>query len=107
MTLVKNYDINLDLTLPNKPLFLRVCSMSLLKILWEKEKLLVTSNFSFSHIFFYHFGELSAIFIKLKDCPLQTLSVWKEPQKKIVLEGVNELFLNNGCYRIFRHENSE
>ena len=32
---------------PNKPCFLRVCRISLLKTLWEKEKLLVTSNFSF------------------------------------------------------------
>ena len=38
-------------SLPNKPSFLRVCSTSLLKILWEKEKLLVTSNFSFSDSF--------------------------------------------------------
>ena len=29
---------------------------SLLKTLWEKEKLLVTSNFSFSHGVFYLFG---------------------------------------------------
>ena len=29
---------------------------SLLKTLWEKEKLLVTSNFSFSHSVFYLFG---------------------------------------------------
>ena len=36
---------------PNKPWFLRVCSTSLLKTLWEKEKLLVTSNFSFSQMF--------------------------------------------------------
>ena len=50
---------------PNKPWFLRVCSTSLLKTLWEKEKLLVTSNFSFSHSVFYPFEELSAIFIKL------------------------------------------
>ena len=28
---------------PNKPWFLRVCSKSLLKTLWEKEKLLGTS----------------------------------------------------------------
>ena len=34
---------------PNKPWFLRVCSTSLLKTLWEKEKLLITSNLSFSH----------------------------------------------------------
>ena len=31
---------------PNKLWFLCVCSASLLKTLWEKEKLLVTSNFS-------------------------------------------------------------
>ena len=49
---------------PNKPWFLRVCITSLLKTLWEKKKLLVTSNFSFSHCVFYLFGELSAIFIK-------------------------------------------
>ena len=33
---------------------------------WEKEKLLVSSNFSFYHSVFYPFGELYAIFIKLK-----------------------------------------
>ena len=49
---------------PNKPWFLRVCSTSLLKTLWEKEKLLLTSNFSFSHSVFYPFGEFAAIFIK-------------------------------------------
>ena len=48
---------------PNKPWFLRVCSTSLLKTLWEKEKLLVTSNFSFSHSVFYPFVELSTILI--------------------------------------------
>ena len=48
------------------PGFLYVCSTGLLKTLWEKEKLLVTSNFSFSHSVFYPFGELSAIFIKFE-----------------------------------------
>ena len=52
--------------LPNKHWFLRVCSRSLLKTLQEKEKLLVTSNFSFSHNVFYPVGQLSAILIKLK-----------------------------------------
>ena len=32
---------------PNKSWFLRFCSTSLLKMLWEKKKLPVTSNFSF------------------------------------------------------------
>ena len=51
---------------PNKPWFLCVCSTRLLKTLLEKEKLLVTSNFSFFYSVFYPFGELSAIFIEFK-----------------------------------------
>ena len=50
----------------NKPWFLLVCSTSLLKTLWEKQKLLVKSNFSFSHSVFYPSRELSAIFIKFE-----------------------------------------
>ena len=48
------------------PWFVHVCSTSLLKTLWEKEELLIRSNFSFSHSVFYPFGELSAIFIKFE-----------------------------------------
>ena len=59
---------------PNKPFFLLVCNTSLLKTLWEKEKLLVTSNFSFSYSVFLSFGQPSSIFIKRH---LKTLSVWK------------------------------
>ena len=51
---------------PNKPWFLRVWSARLLKTPWEKEKLLVTSNFSFFHSVFYPFGVLSAILIKFE-----------------------------------------
>ena len=47
---------------PNKPWFLRVWSLNLLKTLREKQKLLIMSNFSFSHSVFYPFRELSAIF---------------------------------------------
>ena len=43
-----------------------VSAVQVLKKLWEKEKLLVTCNFSFSQSVFYLFGELSAIFIKLE-----------------------------------------
>ena len=60
---------------PNKPLFLHVYSTSLLKTLWEKEKLLVTSNFSFSHSIFYPFGELSSTFIKFKIVVCKLLSL--------------------------------
>ena len=40
---------------PNKHWFLCVGSTSILKTLWEKEKLLVTSNFSFSRSVYYPF----------------------------------------------------
>ena len=45
---------------PNEPWFLHVCSTSLLKTMWEKEKLLVTSNSSFSR----SVSEFSLIWIK-------------------------------------------
>ena len=44
---------------PNKPLLFSVYSTSLLKTMWEKEKLHITSNFSFSHSNLYSVGELS------------------------------------------------
>ena len=49
---------------PYKPWFIRVCSTSLLKTQWEKEKLLIMSNFYFSDSVLYLFGEYSAIFTK-------------------------------------------
>ena len=70
---------------PNKPWFLRVWRTSLLKTLWEKKKLLVTSNFFFSHSVFFPFVEISAVFIKfeivvcklLQFGPVQNLSFGK------------------------------
>ena len=62
---------------PNERLFLRVCSISVLKTLWEKEKLLVTSNFSFSNRVFYPFEELSAINIKFKTVVCRLFQFWK------------------------------
>ena len=41
---------------PHNDTFWRPWETSLLKTLWEKEKLLVTSNFSFSHSVLYPFG---------------------------------------------------
>ena len=70
---------------PNKPWFLHVNITTLLKTQWEKEKLLIKSNFSFSHIVFYPFVELSAIFIKFEivTCklsqfePVQNIVIWE------------------------------
>ena len=56
----------MSLTLSQTSPVFYVCSTSLLKTLWEKEKLLVTSNFSFSHSVFYSFQTLSAIFSKFE-----------------------------------------
>ena len=54
-----------------------LCSRGLLKTPWEKKKLLVTSNFSFSHSVFYPFGELSTISSKLKLSSTNAFS-WEE-----------------------------
>ena len=43
-----------------------MCLECLLKVLWEKKKLLISSNFSFSQSVFFPFGEFSAIFIKFE-----------------------------------------
>ena len=51
---------------PNKPWFLCICCTSLLKTLWEKEKLLVSSNFSFSSQCFLSVLRSFAFFIKLE-----------------------------------------
>ena len=48
---------------------------------WEKEKLLITSNFSFSHNFFYLFGEPFAIFIKLTLSSAKSFSLKEFPVK--------------------------
>ena len=51
---------------PKQALLFTCLCTSLSKTQWQKEKLLVTSNFSFSHYVFYSLRVLSAIFIKLK-----------------------------------------
>ena len=51
--------------------------VQVLKTLCEKEKLLVTSNFSFSHSVFYPFRELFPHFHQIQNCCLQLRSVWK------------------------------
>ena len=53
---------------PNNPLFLRVCinNRQLLKTQWGREKLLLTSNFCFSHSVLYTVTELSSVFLKFE-----------------------------------------
>ena len=73
--------INLLNPFLNKPCFLHVCRTCLLKTLWEKEKLLVKSNFFFSHSVFYPSGALSDIFIKFEIviCKFNSFN-WEEPK---------------------------
>ena len=58
---------------PHIDTFWRSWETSLLKILWEKEKLLVTSNFSFFHSVFNSFGLTFCHFCQICNCRLQTL----------------------------------
>ena len=77
------YELN---AFPNKPWFSCVYGIMILKILWEKEKLLVTSNFSFSHSVFYPLDNFLPLFInkfKIVVCKLvqfervRELEVWE------------------------------
>ena len=73
-----------------KPWFLCVCSRSLLKTLWEKEKLLVTSNFSFSYSVFLTVWRTFCHFHEIQNCRLQILSIWNS-LKFVVWERNNPL----------------
>ena len=76
----------------NKPWFLRVCSTSLVKTLWEKENLLVTSNIPFPTLFSIRLEYFLPFSLNLKVSSANFL-VWKSP-KNIVWERVK------GCSRI-------
>ena len=72
---------------PNKPWFLRVRSTSLMKTLWEKEKLLGKSNFPLSRkCFLLELRTLCHLHL-IQNCCLQTLSVW-DGLKYVVWERV-------------------
>ena len=60
---------------PRRAWFLRVCYSSLLKTLWEKEKLLVTSNFSFSPVFSIRLEIFTPFSSSLKLSSANTLSL--------------------------------
>ena len=55
---------------PNKPWFLDVCTVILLKTRAEKEKLLVTSNFSFAHTCFLPSWRAFCHFHQIQNCKL-------------------------------------
>ena len=87
---------------PNKPWFLHVCSKSLLKTLWEKEKFLITSNFFFSHSVFYSFGELCHFHQNLKLSSANSLNFVES--ETVVCERVKgsiNYFVNNLFYFIY------
>ena len=51
---------------PNKSWFSIVCCISLIKTMWEREKVLVMNNFYISESVLYPSGELSAIFVEFE-----------------------------------------
>ena len=51
---------------PNKPWFLHICSTSLLEAMWEKEKLPVMGDSSFSERFYTCFEKISAVSFGLR-----------------------------------------
>ena len=65
-------------------------NLSLLKTLWEKEKLLIMSNFSFFHSVFYLFWITFFHFCEIKNCRLQFLLVWSS-LKFVIWERVKSM----------------
>ena len=61
---------NFNKPFPKKPWFLHVCSTSLLKTLWEMEKLLIMNTFSFSQCF-QPFRRSFCHFHQIQNCCLQ------------------------------------
>ena len=76
---------------PNKPWFSHVYSPSFFKTMREKEKLLVTRNFSFSHSVFYPSVELSAIYIKSKIVVCKLFHFGRTEKLKYVLGRVENI----------------
>ena len=63
--------------------------------------MLIMSNFSFSHSAFYPLGELFSIFVKLKHCRLQALSIWKS-LKFVAWERVKDYTTCNSSHIVNR-----
>ena len=89
-----------------------VSNTSHLKTLWEKEKLLATSYFTFSNSVFYSFGELSSIFVKFEIVSvLKSLKfvVWERVDRQFSMAQMMESVFNridyiirkggHGCYQ--------
>ena len=60
------FELHFTLSQTSLGFYMFAVQVILKKTPWEKEKLLVTSNFSFSHCVFKPFREVSAIFINMK-----------------------------------------
>ena len=67
-----------------------VSVVQVLKMLWETEKWIVKSNFSFCHSVFYPYGEISIIYMKFEIVICKLLSVWKSPEL-VILERVKKV----------------
>ena len=79
---------------PNKPWFLCVCSTNLLKTLWKKEKLLVTSNFSCSAMFsslLTHYQMTNFTLFQTERVCRRQFQIWRNGQK-VIQTGRNSLW---------------
>ena len=74
----------------NKPWFLRVCSINLLKTLWGKGEIAHNEQFLLFPQCFLPFWKIFIHLHQIWNCCLQTLSDWKN-LKLIVWERVNHL----------------
>ena len=89
---------------PNKLCFLRVCSTSLWKTLWEKEKLLMTSNFSFPTVFSISLENFLFFSSNLKLSSSNSFSLEESKichfGNNLEVKGIEEHFLERGNVQI-------
>ena len=89
---LENIIAYLTLSHSYKTWFLCVCSTCLLKTLWEKEKMLVTSIFSFSHSVFYPIKNRNHYFTNiLLIVVCKCFEFGQSKKKNVVWERVNTL----------------
>ena len=79
--------------------FQHISNRQLLKTLWEKKKLLVTSNFFFSHNVFYSIGKLYSYLSIFLTSYLDFLLNWKSLKLACEIKGVKREKVKEHCER--------
>ena len=113
LTTYNNFKVKSVNPYPHTDVFWRLCSRRLLKTLWQKEKLLITSNFSFCHNVFNSIEKsifhLLTVLTVFQSRLLQNCCMWE--RVKVYIWLVHKTFIvdtsrKGGTYWICFHKMS-